>query len=50
MPRERVDHLPPNALFELIEVCWRLRPTASRDAGNNGERGCGLARHGWKLA
>jgi hypothetical protein len=38
MPGERVDHLPPNALFEDIEIRRRLRATLARDAGNNGER------------
>jgi hypothetical protein len=39
MPGEGVHHLPPNALFEDIEIRRRLRATLARDAGNNGERG-----------
>jgi hypothetical protein len=38
MPGERVDHLPPNALFEDIEIRRRLRATPTRDAGNDGKR------------
>jgi hypothetical protein len=46
MPGERVDDLPPNPLLELVEIRRRLRTTSARDAGNNGERSCGLTRHG----
>jgi hypothetical protein len=45
MPGERVDHLPPNALFENIKIRWRLRTTPARDAGDDGELGSGFARH-----
>jgi hypothetical protein len=39
MPGERVDHLAPDALLELVEVRRRLRTPLARNAGNNGERG-----------
>jgi hypothetical protein len=45
MPGERVDHLPPNALFEDIEIRRRLRATLTRNAGNNSKRSSGFARH-----
>jgi hypothetical protein len=45
MPGERVDHFPPNALFEDIKIRRRLRTTPARDARNDGERGCGFTGH-----
>jgi hypothetical protein len=45
MPGERVDHLPPNALFEDIKICRRLRTTPARDARDDGKLSSGFARH-----
>jgi hypothetical protein len=36
--RERVDHLAPNTLFELIKVRRRLRASPTRKHRHNGER------------
>jgi hypothetical protein len=45
MPGERVDHLPPNALFEDVEIRRRLRTPLARDAGDNGKLSGGFAGH-----
>jgi hypothetical protein len=37
MPRQCVDDLPPNALFEDIKVRRRLRTTAPRKSGHDRE-------------
>jgi hypothetical protein len=39
MPGERIDHLPPNALLEDIEIRWRLRASPTREHRHNRERG-----------
>jgi hypothetical protein len=39
MAGKRVDHLPPNALFEDIKIRRRLRASPTRNTRNNGERG-----------
>jgi hypothetical protein len=45
VPRKRVDHLPPNALFEDVEIRRRLRTPLARDAGDNGKLSGGFAGH-----
>src|SRR5215472_1286747 len=37
---QRLDHLPPNALLELIKIVRRLRTTPPRKHRHNGERDC----------
>jgi hypothetical protein len=39
MAGKRVDHLPPNALFEDIKIRRRLRATTPREHRHNRERG-----------
>src|SRR6516162_7067158 len=53
---QRIDDLTPYALLDGIQVRRWLRTAPPRDAGDDSERGCGLAGHGrnspsrWKLA
>jgi hypothetical protein len=53
---QRIDDFTPYALLDGIQVRRWLRTAPPRDAGNDSERGCGLAGHGrnspsrWKLA
>jgi hypothetical protein len=45
MAGQRVDDLGPDAPLDRVEVRRRLRATLSGDAGDDGERGGGFARH-----
>src|SRR5262249_26405913 len=53
---QRIDDFTPYALLDGIQVRRWLRTAPPRDAGDDSERGCGLAGHGrnspsrWKLA
>src|SRR5262249_3838585 len=53
---QRIDDFTPYALLDGIQVRRWLRTALPWDAGDDSERGCGLAGHGrnspsrWKLA
>src|SRR5215831_21006280 len=53
---QRIDDFTPYAPLDGIQVRRWLRTAPPRDAGDDSERGCGLAGHGrnspsrWKLA
>src|SRR5262245_31203511 len=51
MRRERIDDVPPDLLFEGIQVGRRFRAALPRHDGHYRKRGCGLAAagHGTRL-